>query len=385
MTYPSSRSTTPSLTDETIHSLAMECLVEHLPLTMEGGYSAADLFAIMLRAASRGDSIEHTSKRLSGAPSSNAIRYHLGKWDDMRELDIQVNQALQSKLPDQIRGRSHKLAIDLHLIPYYGTPSEAEAPYIYRSQAKSGTTQFFAYASIYLIRRHKRVTLAVHPVHREETTVAIITGLLSSLTPLKIRVKRLYLDRGFYSVPVIRWLKALNIPFLMPAIIRGKNGGTRALLKGRRSYSTRYTLNSQEYGCVTCQMRIVCTYQKGRRGGHGIQWALYVVHRVTVALHQLHHHYRDRFGIESSYRLKNLSRIRTTSKNPVTRFLFVALAFLLVNLWIYLLWHHVSQTRRGGRRVYREYFSLKTMLELLSISVERDFPVITAIYIPALE
>ena len=51
-----------------------------------------------------------------------------------------------------------------------------------------------------------------------------------------------------------------------------------------------------------------------------MQYSLYVVHRVTVALHQLHQHYKDRFGIETSYRLKNHCRIRTSSKNPVTRF-----------------------------------------------------------------
>ncbi|WP_348250399.1 hypothetical protein [Leptolyngbya sp. NM2-A1] len=36
--------------------------------------------------------------------------------------------------------------------------SEAEAPYIYRSQAKAGTTSFFAYATVYVICRNKRVT-----------------------------------------------------------------------------------------------------------------------------------------------------------------------------------------------------------------------------------
>jgi putative transposase len=75
------------------------------------------------------------------------------------------------------------------------------------------------------------------------------------------------------------------------------------------------------------------------------------------------------------------ARIRTTSKNPVTR-LFVALAFILVNLWVYLLWFFVSRTQPGGRVVYRELFSLRTMLEFLSQAVERHFPVITAIYCP---
>ncbi|WP_416668968.1 ISH3 family transposase [Egbenema bharatensis] len=383
--YPSSLSPAPALTDEATLEVALDCLLEHLSLDMQGGYTLQDLFEILLRAASRSDSIEHTTQRLEGVPSGNSIRYHLDKLDDITTLESQLNAALQSRIPPKIRKGKHRIAIDLHLIPYYGSVNVATEPYIYRSQAKAGTTSFFAYATVYVICRNKRVTLGIHAVHRHETLVATITYLLAMLTPLRVRVKRLYLDRGFYSVPVIRWLKALNIPFLMPAVIRGKRGGTRQLLIGRKSYATRYTLNSPQYGSVTCQMRVICSYYKGFKGKHGIQYTLYVLHRVRVALEQMHQHYKDRFGIETSYRMKNGCRIRTTSKNPVTRLLFVALAFILVNLWVYLLWFFVSRTQRGGRVVYRELFSLKTMLEFLSQAVERHFPVITAIYLPSLE
>jgi putative transposase len=384
-TYPSPLSTAPALTDEATLAVALDCLQQHLPIQMEGGYSPQELFELLLRAASRGDSIEHTARQLQGVPSGNGIRYHLDKLNDMKTLEQQLNQALQSRIPAKIRKAKHRIAIDLHLIPYYGTPTEAEAPYIYRSQAKAGTTSFFAYATVYLICRNKRVTLGIHAVHRQETLVAIVTYLLAMLSPLRVRVKRLYLDRGFYSVPVIRWLKALNIPFLMPAVIRGKTGGTRQLLVGRKSYATRYSLTSAQYGSVTCQLRVICNYYKGFKGKHGIQYTLYVVHRVTLALHQLHQHYKDRFGIETSYRIKNHCRIRTSSKNPVTRLLFVALAFILVNLWVYLLWFFVSRTQQGGRVVYRTLFPLKTMLEFLSHAVERHFPVLTAVYLPTLE
>jgi hypothetical protein len=50
--------------------------------------------------------------------------------------------------------------------------------------------------------------------------------------------------------------------------------------------------------------------------------------------------------------------------------LFVALAFILVNLWIYLLWDYVSVTRRGGRKIDRNLFPLKTMLGFLAHAVE---------------
>ena len=54
--------------------------------------------------------------------------------------------------------------------------------------------------------------------------MSILTYLLAELSSLKIQVKRLYLDREFFSIAVIRWLQALDIPLAMPAIRRGKKG-----------------------------------------------------------------------------------------------------------------------------------------------------------------
>ena len=48
---------------------------------------------------------------------------------------------------------------------------------------------------------------------------------------------------------------------------------------------------------------------------------------------QIYEEYRHRFAIESSYRLMNQVRARTTSASVALRLFFVALAFLLLNLW----------------------------------------------------
>lgn len=376
-------SSTPALTDEGVLAATLACLLEHVSIEMHGAFSLETLFEVLLRAASRSDSLEHTTQRLEGIPTSNGIRYHLDKLEDMSSLEVQLNEALHHRLPSKVVNHRHRLALDLHLIPYYGEPSPTEAPYIYRSQAKAGTTSFFAYASVYLIRRHHRVTLALCPVRQDETLVAIITKLLVRLTPLHIKVQCLYLDRGFYCVPVIRWLKALKLPFIMPAVIRGKQGGTRQFCHGRTSYFTPHTLKSSIHGSVDCQLAVVCRYRKGERGKHGIDYLIYVVYRVKIALHAIRLHYRDRFGIETSYRVKNYCRIRTTTKNPVLRLLFVGLAFVLVNLWVYLLWVYMSRPFPGARIVYQALFPLKTMLEFLAQAVERHFPPTRAIFLPA--
>ena len=128
----------------------------------------------------------------------------------------------------------------------------------------------------------------------------------------------------------------------MPAIKNGKTGGINQYLKGQKSYKTTHTMNLGKDNEVTFDLWVVCKYQKGKRGKHGIEYFAYVVYRVTISLDYIYQDYRKRFGIESSYRLKNICRIRTTNKNPIIRLLFVGISFILLNIWIYILWTKIS-------------------------------------------
>ena len=103
---------------------------------------------------------------------------------------------------------------------------------------------------------------------------------------------------------------------------------------------------------------------------------------MKTSLNHINQCYRQRFGIETSYRLKNLCRIRTTTKKPTLRLLFVGISFILVNIWVNLLWRKISKPRKGARLIYRELFTLKQMLSFLNQTVERIFQVVEAIYIP---
>ncbi|MEH1786690.1 hypothetical protein [Nostoc sp.] len=49
---------------------------------------------------------------------SNGIHYHLEKYEDLNSLELDLNKALQKRLPDGIRQRQHKIAIYFNLIPY---------------------------------------------------------------------------------------------------------------------------------------------------------------------------------------------------------------------------------------------------------------------------
>lgn len=145
----------------------------------------------------------------------------------------------------------------------------------------------------------------------------------------------------------------------LPCGIRNKQ---HSFLKGRRSYKTTYTMKRNSEDFVDFDLWIVCKYKKGKRRQRGVEYLAYVIYKVKVSLSYLHQTYRQRFGIESSYRLKNLSRIRTTTKKPVLRLLFVGISFLLVNIWVNLLWQKISLPRRGSRLIYRHFFGFKQML-----------------------
>ena len=91
--------------------------------------------------------------------------------------------------------------------------------------------------------------------------MAIITYLLNKAQSLNLKFKRLYLDRGFYSSSVIRWLMALDIPFIMPAIRNGKTGGINQYLKGKKSYKTTHTMNKGKDNEAIFSLWILCKYR----------------------------------------------------------------------------------------------------------------------------
>lgn len=372
-----------ALTDSETLDEVLDCLSENISIETQGACDQKTLFEILVRAASSGDSIENTTKVLNSSPCGSDIRYHLDKINNFEQLENQINLALKSRIPRRIKNASHKIAIDLNLIPYYGKPDSDEEPYIYRSQAKSGTCSFYAYASLYILTKGKRITLAIRGVRWLDTNVAILTYLLSEIEAIKVNVKTLYLDRGFFSIAVIRWLQALDISFVMPAIRRGKKGGVNQFFKGRSSYKTTYTMGEEKDNHVTFNLWIICKYKKGKRKQHGIEYFAYVVYRSKINLSYIHQDYRIRFGIESSYRLKNLCRIRTNNKKPVLRLLFVGISFMLVNIWVYLLWFKISRKRKGRRLIYRNLFCLKQMLAFLRQVVERKYGTVQGIYIPS--
>ena len=171
---------------------------------------------------------------------------------DFAELQRPLNAALAGNLPRTLRRSPQRMAADLVLIPYHGQPQH-DPDEIYRSEAKSGTSHFHAYATLYVIRNGYRFTVALTPVSRGEPLEAVLKRLLHQAAQVGIRCRLLLLDRGFYSVGVIRYLQAAHHPFLMPVICRGRRlddprgpSGTNVFLTWQSSGFGTYTLHDAQ-------------------------------------------------------------------------------------------------------------------------------------------
>jgi len=139
-------------------------------------------------------------------------------------------------------------------------------------------------------------------------------------------------------------------------------------------------MRSPKYGEATYRIGLVCKYNKGRYDRNKIQWFAYVLlGNMQMPLLHIYEEYRLRFGIESTYRLMSKVRIRTSSRNPGLRLLFVSIALSLVNIWVFLKCTYVSYPRRGGRDVRSELFPLTMFKQFLLEAIKAIYGAVVSI------
>jgi Transposase DDE domain len=377
--------THPELTAQDIRETMQDIGQEHLPLAADGYIStSAMLYDVLMKAASDGISIDAACRDLEQSASGNTIRELLNEQLSvvrLRQHEDEINAALAARVPRQMQVCGVEAALDEHDEPFYGkTPLVQQ--YTVRGRAKQGTTRFFRIISLYVIYRQVRLTLAVAFVLPAEKTVAVAGALRARLhhrvRALGVQMDVLYLDRGFCSGPVVAYLKEVNQPAILACTIRGKQGGTRQLCRGRKSYRTTYTFTDG----TTVEMAAVATLVPGKDKLRRRKWLLYVVVGLDWKPKTVYRRYRTRFGIETSYRSLRRVRVKTTSRNPALRFFLLGFALLLVNLWAFLRWFVARIPGRGPHRVNPVRFQFQAFVCLLRRAIEQRYGVVMTIPIP---
>lgn len=366
-----------TITSGQVHSWTLGSLLQ-AKLVKDHGWlcTAVVVLNVVLRAAARSISISAACRDLSEGPCDQAVMTALdeGLPRTLPVLERRLNEALSEPLPRRMRRRGWEVAIDWHLEPYYGEPYKSRNE-LYYGKPKQGTTKFHAYASACIVEYGRRYTLALTWVRRHESMVVVLRRLVARIREIGLKIKHVLLDRAFFNVPVVEFLQAESLPFLMPVVIRG-----RAPKKGRKVTGLRW-IKRQRAGRYPHTMKrgkrevtiSVCVGYRRHRNRKDRkqrrQKLLFAAWRMRGSPTDLRERYRKRFGIETSFRQMRQARIYTCVRNPRLRLFFLAIALILRNMWV---WIHETQLADGSGdtlTVRLERLRFKRMLDWIVCEV----------------
>lgn len=378
--------TKTKLEAEDVRELAENVLRKQLSSFQTEGYKITTGMAlnVMMKAAVERRSIDAVCSDLEEVVDGNTLREAVNrslKIEDLRQHEAEFNAALAECIPAQMPRAGLEMAIDFHNEPFYGK-TERMRDYTCRGEAHDGTTYFWRIASVYVIWRSVRITLALTYVLPKESTLSVVKRLLERRTVLGFRASVLYLDKGFCTTEVIQYLQESHESSVLACTVRGKadGDGTRTLCKGRKAYRTTHTFSDGTIADVA----VVPTLKPDKKTKkHRRTWLVYVIIHLDWSAKKTQQRYRHRFGIESSYRQLGELRAHTNSRNVALRFFFLALALLLVNIWTYLRCRCTRLIGFGPFRLDVKVFRLPRFVAFLRRAIERAFGTIESIPIYA--
>jgi len=345
---------TLKLSDREVLEQARMGLQGHMRLRAEGyKCTTQSLLDVLLGVAAGRSTIEAICNDLAHTPDPDTFRQYLNDQltvERLQDLEDDLNDALVAQVPSRVWCDPQDIAIDFHDRSYYGKTNQEDGLWV-RGKAKEGTTRFYRVATAYVMLNGLRVTLAIHFFLPEDSTPGVLQALLGLIRNVDLKVKCLFLDKGFAGVETMTYLASSGQPALIACPIRGRTGGTRALCRGNKSYGTTHTFKGQNGNSFTADLAVCRVYTTAKRTSRlqrRAEWLVFILIHLDLSPKQARRHYRRRFGVETSYRCAGCVRGWTTSPNPAYRFLLMGLGFFLVNTWLRLRWHF---TQISGMRL----------------------------------
>jgi putative transposase len=377
-----------TLRRDQVQDRVQHLLQRHLRLADFGRTCPATALIRLLGAAAAWlISLSAACQRLRQAPSRETARRALSHTlPTLDELRRRLDDALCDDLPAALRRRPQWLAADLTLVPYHGRTRPGEEATVCRGLARSGTSHFHSYATLFTLYRGRRFSVAVTLVQRDQSLAAVLRLLLAEARRHGVRPQRLLLDRGFFNVAVVRYLQAARCPFVVLMPCRGRRpdkpggpGGTQRHCYRRRSRWDEHTWTDENGRRATVQVCVrVGRRRAARRPGRrarpkGTSRPFAFWGWQPGSYRQVEQAYRRRFAIETSYRQLRQARVRTASRDAALRLLYVGVALLLRNVWVWLHDRYLAERRRGGRVVHLERLRFQMLLWWLARSAEATF------------
>ncbi|MBU0498241.1 MAG: transposase [Candidatus Thermoplasmatota archaeon] len=293
-------------------------------------YNKQDFIDLLLHMCKTRDFAENGSHALKVTkecvPKGETLLYHLKNYrntDQIKQmftLIFEMNWEIARK--KKMFDRPVDVGIDFTDIPFYG---DKNADMIVEKKPGAGTTHCYRYATINIVDRNIRFVLLAVPYGKFDNKERILHQLLGYARE-RIKIRRLYADRAFFTSNCIEIFKRYGIKFIIPAPV---NRRIRELIDawGAPSMTRDYPMKNSRFNVAVVKDE----YGVDRAFATNIDFNEYDV-GFSQHLFKL---YGKRWGVETTYRvLKHTFWPKTTSKNYFIRLFYFLLSCLLYNLWI---------------------------------------------------
>ena len=342
------------------------------------------LSSLLLAAASR-LSLAAVAALRPRSPSRETLRKALyATLPDYAELRRRTGPLCRASLPRSLRRRQrpgprqrYPMAIDLHHVRYFKR-QRTPPLHVRKGQYQPGTAYAHCYASASLLRKGQYFIVAALPYDPGEDLAAVVRRLLREAAANGFSPRYVLMDRGFWSSAVFRYLQRARYPFLIPVVARGKKASADGLPSGSRIFFHRCKTGWYSYrvgqrrGRQTATVPIAVQRRnwRGRKGKHGRYAWVYALWRMNLSsISRVHQSYRRRFRIESSYRLLEEVRGRTSTRDEAWRLWYVLLAIVLVNVWLAL---RRTESRGGGGSSRQPQWCNRLLVALSGILLQQS-------------
>lgn len=312
-----------------------------LPVAIQSRYDATTYQLLLLVAAVRNlflESALNSCRYLRGmeVPSPRSFLYRLRTWSEGGRLEGALMRLNHQVLVEARRRRALPnravVAIDETDTRYYGKKGRLACR---RGKEKRGTTWFHRAATVSLIVRGSRYTVAWVKVLPLMSTKDVVAALLDAAEEW-VDVKLVLMDRGFYSWPVRRLLRERGVRLLMAAPKYAREKMVVARCKGLNWLAEPFFEGrGHVWTLIVVDNRWLREQLADRRVEKGYSlWLTDLPFRGNPLPYV--RVYNRRWSIENSYQEEDRFEARTKSPVASLRFCIILVGVVLRNLWVLL-------------------------------------------------
>lgn len=258
-------------------------------------------------------------------PHARTLRHHISDMDrsSIYTLYEEANQRILDAAKDEGR-LEHEVdvAIDFTNVMYYGDKNDEMVTEVH---PKDGTSHAFQFGTLKIVSGGEHYTLLAVPVSKLRSKEAVVEKLLEQAEEV-VEIKRVYLDRGFFTTGIMNLLESRGHRFLMPAV-RNSRVKRRMEEVGEEKIE-RYTMDGKG-GKVTFNL----VFREGKDGD--LKPFATNCNPLEILTNDLFELYGRRWDIETGFRVQKENFYpKTTSKDYNIRLFYFLFSQILYNAWI---------------------------------------------------